>query len=87
MNCIHCNEIIDEDRLWFLNLKNRPLTCQNCSMEKPAVGYKDKPKIVKSRTNAQIRKSAEKYELMQEESRAVSRRIWKNINKKRKSRR
>ena len=69
MNCIHCNEIIDEDRLWFLNLKNRPLTCQNCSMEPTAKGYvkkikpKKKKKIVKITQKQHILKlGREEYE-------------------------
>ena len=69
MNCIHCDEIIDEDRLWFLNLNNRPYTCQNCSMEPTAKGYvkkikpKKKKKIVKITQKQHIVKlGREEYE-------------------------
>lgn len=61
-NCIHCLLEIDSDRLEFLQQYNKPLTCKNCSMEQPVIGYKDKPKILKRKTDAQLKKIKEKYE-------------------------
>ena len=56
--CIYCGEVIDEDRLWFLNLQKRTLTCQNCTMEKCV--HKEKVKIVKSKTDREMKNDAEK---------------------------
>ena len=67
-SCIHCGSDIDADRLEFLIDFNKPLTCKNCSMEQPAAGYKDKVKVVKSKTDAQIRKSAERLEQIKEKN-------------------
>ena len=67
-NCIHCLGTIDSDRLEFLQEFNRPFTCKSCSMEQPTIGYKDKPKYIKSKTDAQLRRIGEKYEQKKQET-------------------
>jgi hypothetical protein len=67
-NCIHCLGTIDYDRLEFLQQFNKPQTCKSCSMEQPTVGYKDKPKSIKSKTDGQLKKISEKYEQMKQET-------------------
>jgi hypothetical protein len=67
-SCKYCLDIIDSDRLEFLQEFNKPLTCKSCSMEQPTIGYKDKPKSVKSKTDAQLRKISEKYEQIKQEN-------------------
>ena len=93
-SCIHCGSDIDADRLEFLIDFNKPLTCKNCSMEQPAAGYKDKVKVVKSKTDAQIRKSAERLEQIKEKNKLWAERelkayksFWDNVKTKRKNRR
>ena len=93
-SCIHCGSNIDADRLEFLIDFNKPLTCKNCSMEQPAAGYKDKVKVVKSKTDAQIRKSTERLEQIKEKNKLWAKRelkayksFWDNVKTKRKNRR
>jgi hypothetical protein len=91
-SCIHCSYEIDKERLEFLLEFNKPLTCKNCSMEQPYIGYKEKPKVVKSKTDAQLRKINEKYEQIKQDSKTSVtndlkeyKKFWKKIQQKRKS--
>ena len=65
-SCIHCGSNIDADRLEFLVDFNKPLTCKDCSMEQPAAGYKDKVKLVKTKSDAQIKREWHQNELIKE---------------------
>jgi GTP-binding protein EngB required for normal cell division len=91
-SCIHCGSDIDADRLEFLVDFNKPLTCKDCSMEQPAAGYKDKVKVVKTKTDAQIKKEWNKNELAKEARKELDLynkqfRYRHNKKKKRKKRR
>lgn len=88
--CIHCLSQIDPERLEFLIDFNKPLTCKNCSMEQPSAGYKDKPKIVKSKTDAQLKKIQQKYEDIKQTSKdfvtndlAEYKSFWKKVHRQR----
>lgn len=92
--CIHCKLEIDLDRLEFLQEFNKPLTCKKCSMEQPVAGYKDKPRIVKSKTDAQLKKVKDKYEEVKQANIDFAKRelkaytnFWKEVSKKRKNKR
>ena len=67
MNCIHCNEIIDEDRLEFLVDYNKPLTCKSCSMEPAAKGYVKQPKPKKKNKIVQMTQEQHILKLGREE--------------------
>ena len=89
-NCIHCLLEIDLDRLEFLQEFNKPLTCKNCSMEQPTIGYKDKVKTVKTKTDAQLRKISEKYEQVKQANKDFAKtelkaykKFWKKHQKNR----
>jgi hypothetical protein len=89
-HCINCQSKIDPDRLEFLIEYKRPLTCKSCSMEQPAPGYKDKPKVIKSKTDAQLKKINEKYEEIKQARISFVKndlksykKFWKKVNKKR----
>ena len=91
-SCIHCGSNIDADRLEFLVDFNKPLTCKDCSMEQPAAGYKDKVKIVKTKTDTQIKREWQKNELVKEARKELDLynkqfRYRHNKKKKRKNRR
>ena len=53
--CIYCGEVIDEDRLWFLSLGSRPLTCEKCTMEQSV--HKEKVKILKGKTDTEMKRT------------------------------
>ena len=91
-SCIHCGSDIDADRLEFLVDFNKPLTCKDCSMEQPAAGYKDKVKLVKTKSDAQIKREWHQNELIKEARKELDLynkqfRYRHNKKKKRKNRR
>jgi hypothetical protein len=91
-SCIHCGSNIDADRLEFLVDFNKPLTCKDCSMEQPAAGYKDKVKLVKTKSDAQIKREWHQNELIKEARKELDLynkqfRYRHNKKKKRKNRR
>lgn len=88
--CVHCLSSIDPERLEFLIEFNKPLTCKNCSMEQPAAGYRDKPKVIKSKTDAQLKKMHKKYEEIKQASRDFAKNdlkeyksFWKRVKQQR----
>lgn len=88
--CIHCLSTIDPERLEFLIDFKKPLTCKSCSMEQPVAGYRDKPKVIKSKTDAQLRKINQKYEEIKQARRDFAQQelkeynsFWKKVKKQR----
>jgi len=41
MLCVHCDSVVDEDRLEFLIENNKEVTCCNCTKEIKVVGFMD----------------------------------------------
>jgi hypothetical protein len=50
-------------------------------MEQPTIGYKDKPKIIKSKTNAQLKKINENYEQARESRKSFAKTELKEYKK------